>query len=928
MALSAVVNLGTNGNTGSTTITVSPSRNIEVGEFIVVLLSERDNGITSVADNSSQAGTANSYTQDQIRNNQDPFTFIYSCQVTRKILTTDVITATFAAVFGGKGMCVLSLTDADNTSQLDKTTDNSAGTGATYTSSAVTTTAQADEYAVGVAAFSISGVNAGTITADSPWTLQHNYKPAGYGYAAGSQVLTATGTPAFTGGWGATQTGQQTACIATYKGTAAGPFVYTKAGYGSCGATGSGPREGGTLPQPTPLTGLPWPVQPSPNPNNFLDHFLGSSLDSTKWTSVVSGTGAVTVTDSYLRCNCPTNSAAFVYYNTRLDKTKSQLWLICASEVTGNAAAEGPTFVMVVNGASAPAADTTTNILAKTLIRRVFDSGDTSIQDEHFSSASVRNWWNAATPAWETANANSVTDARTDDYYIVGLEIDAPNSRWRLVGVNESFGTAGTYEFDQGPMLVSITDWVTWANTRSNTDLWLVLGNPYNNLGATREIRVEWARYLEANGDARVFDGWFVSKDALTDGHRIKHTYSYDGKVFLPDSRTAWALDLGGGSPDNSDIQELCAVYDGVATDYMFYTGISSGTKSICVASAAHVANTGQGQTAAFTRYASNPILSLGAAGAFDEQQIGFACVVCDMTETNAGKRWKMLYTGQKVSDGKRRMGYATAPTATGPWTKQGQVLDVGSSGQNDEGSVYGMTVLWANGQWEVWYEGVEGTDEDGVRHLMRATGTDLGTLTKDGVTYYTAPTATASQSLTANLTTAPGRTVTVASTTGYEVDAAVVFSQDNTNDNWSASRVRKIASSTSLELYHGVTGFTTTYPAKVKQIASSPNFTPRRIARVGSEWWFYMNIWEPFHNAPEANYDSLLEEAYLFTHSGLTPAGGTPAIDHAVGAVGFRTTFTGRRSFENLTFLNEPFVDSRPQLDYSKFPKPKLRRR
>lgn len=224
MALTAPTVLGTNGNTGSTTIDVFPSRNVEVGEFIVVTLTERDWGISSLADNSAQAGTANSYTEDVAqKTTYDGFTYIYSCKVTRKILTTDRIRATFAGPNDGKSMAVYALPDANASSQLDKVTKIGAfGSSSTYGSGSVATTAQADEYAIGVAGYGGSGANAGTITADSPWTLQYSYKPTEYAGAHGTQVLTATGTPAFTGGWGATLTsGGQTACIATYKGTAA-----------------------------------------------------------------------------------------------------------------------------------------------------------------------------------------------------------------------------------------------------------------------------------------------------------------------------------------------------------------------------------------------------------------------------------------------------------------------------------------------------------------------------------------------------------------------------------------------------------------------------------------------------------------------------------------------------------------------------------
>ena len=225
MPLSALVKLGSNDNNGSTTITVSPSRDVQVGEFITVGLTERDNGFTSLADNSSQAGTANTYTQDVARTTADPFSWIFSCKVTRKILSTDTITATFAAIFGGKTMCVLALPDANASAQLDKTATAQGASSAVYSSGATATTAQADEYAVGCAVVSVTSVDPTTITADSPWTLQSSAVQSGYGGAHGSQVLTATGTPAFTGGWGATTNGQSSGVIATYKGTVAGPAV-------------------------------------------------------------------------------------------------------------------------------------------------------------------------------------------------------------------------------------------------------------------------------------------------------------------------------------------------------------------------------------------------------------------------------------------------------------------------------------------------------------------------------------------------------------------------------------------------------------------------------------------------------------------------------------------------------------------------------
>lgn len=618
---------------------------------------------------------------------------------------------------------------------------------------------------------------------------------------------------------------------------------------------------------------MTWPQLPAFNAANFLDHF--DSLDTAKWTSVTSGTGAVSVTDSYLKCDAPANSAAFVYRPTKIDKTKSQLWLACiAQQASGNP--QGPMHFAFLNGASAPAADTDTNIVAKTLVR--VNSGDgefDGMEYDYWSSGGTRTYWNGATNVWATGFAYAIPEpVRHDDYYITGLEMDAPNLRWRLFGMAQSFSTPGTYEFDQGWRLFAFTDWITWANTRSNADVWLVLGNPYNNNVANMETRVEWVRYAEALPGNSVMDAWVASKGpATTPEHQIRHLYSYDGLCFVPQDRTTWALAFG-GSYDSNDLQNPRVVWDGETTDYLFYTATGSSVKSIAVASATH--KTPQDNT--WTKYGSNPILSLGGGGADDEAFMLLGDVVCDKLDPNSGRRWKMIYAGGKVSDSKTRILYATAPAATGPWTKRGTIINVGGGGAKDEVECTFPVLIWHRERWEVWYEA---RDTGNLEYLLRATGTDLASLTKDS-TDYTATVVSANQALTANLDTAPGRSVTVASTSGYVKDAAVAVSQSSSGDVYGYSKIRKIVSGTVLELYHGLTGFTTTYPAKIKQFTASRNRSPRVVVKVGSEWWFYVTFWEPFfYTADDPNYAPILEEMHLYTHSAEDPSGATATIQY-----------------------------------------------
>src|SRR5438128_4450763 len=104
---------------------------------------------------------------------------------------------------------------------------------------------------------------------------------------------------------------------------------------------------------PTEAHPSAWPSLPPFSQNNFLEHFSGSDLDSSKWAAVTSGTGTVRVTDSYVGCSSgPTvQSAGFFYYAHKLHKTESQLWTVAISTMT----ATGPSrYFFIYNSAIPP----------------------------------------------------------------------------------------------------------------------------------------------------------------------------------------------------------------------------------------------------------------------------------------------------------------------------------------------------------------------------------------------------------------------------------------------------------------------------------------------------------------------------------------------------------------------------------------------
>jgi hypothetical protein len=332
-----------------------------------------------------------------------------------------------------------------------------------------------------------------------------------------------------------------------------------------------------------------WPTLPAFSSNNFVDHFSGSSLDSSKWAVLTTGTGSVTVTDSYVDCNSGSNaqSAAYLYYVNKLDKTKSQLWTIAVSNMTASGPARS---FFVYDSPTAPTLPGTySNWNANVRITGAINSGHSLnlLQTSYYDLSHTIHTWDGTGNTWSTAGVASVQPTRADDYYILGFEIDGPRAQWRLLGWCKTY--TGGYTFEQGLRMFELTDWVPWSNLEASTDLWLVLGNPYTDNRQRSEFRFEWVRYAENNTPV---EGWCNQKQSISVfDPSLRHVYSHDGVVFVPQDRTTGAVSEDPShSWENYGVSEPCAVYDGVSTDYLFYTGASNSDFAgrICLARAPH----------------------------------------------------------------------------------------------------------------------------------------------------------------------------------------------------------------------------------------------------------------------------------------------------------------------------------------------------
>lgn len=267
--MATVTKRGSNTNVGGSTLGLSPTAQLNVGDFVVAVVGGRDLAINGVADNSAQAGAANTWTEDAAYEvaGQDSFIAIYSCRITRNVLTSDVVTATFAAVGGSHLIALFLLDPIVSSTPFDVSSSRRyAAVTSPWTSNATATTVQADEILIGafnISAQSVNSTDANT-NADAPWTEEYFLTAGSSDMLIGSRVVTATGAYAFSGTKADGTDGTQTALIATYKVAAvAGPAtIPTAALQGVARANG--------LVQAVPLLAPFQPRDPAPYTITFL----------------------------------------------------------------------------------------------------------------------------------------------------------------------------------------------------------------------------------------------------------------------------------------------------------------------------------------------------------------------------------------------------------------------------------------------------------------------------------------------------------------------------------------------------------------------------------------------------------------------------------------------------------------------------------
>jgi hypothetical protein len=620
------------------------------------------------------------------------------------------------------------------------------------------------------------------------------------------------------------------------------------------------------------LLALAFTIDAQPT-SSFFDHFPGPALHP-RWVALTSGAGSVRVQDSVAELFSPSGAdASAMYHHLPIDKTKSQLWVFALSNHSGGTP---QWWLTLANSLSPPAAGAYASFDPNLRVRvsMVQASSTTKgILVNYWNLQHQRRQWSGSVNAWVSGSSVANTPAMADDYYLVGFEVDGLNGRWRILTWGRRSGTPGTFTVFQGLQLVSLTDWVPWSSLERTDNLWLILGEPFSDV-QPGGIRLDWVLY----DDGPRQEAWVNASDGGP--YHIRHWYGYENadgivQTFVPQDRTTIAVNVGaGGAWDSSRVKDQYVVKDG-ATYYLFYNS----SQSIGLATATD-------PDGPWVKEPTNPIFT-GIPNS-EESSVFDAGVILDQGETDPNRIWKMLYTGFGP-DGKFRMFYATAPTARGPWTRQGKVLDAGNPGALDELGVARARPIWENNQWYVFHS-VRKAGQNGNWNVSFSTGTSFTNLVKSNQPLV--PTVPALQTLTANLA---GRLVTVPDSSAFEADGAVLLRQSaSPGAGFAVSRIRKIASPTQIELYHGLDGFQASGPADIVLASSDQkNNEVAEVRKGGASWYLYVTN---FFGGSEST--GLLQASALTgPYQWVTAA--TPPVSKAL--------WGATRSNENMTFVHLP---------------------
>jgi PKD repeat protein len=222
-----------------------------------------------------------------------------------------------------------------------------------------------------------------------------------------------------------------------------------------------------------------------------------------------------------------------------------------------------------------------------------------------------------------------------------------------------------------------------YAWTKYSSNPVMDIGSP----GSWDDLYIENPFILK---DGATYKMWFSGTDSVSQLWKIGYATSPDGITWTKYGPNPVVTLGAGGSWDDSYVWAPTVIKDG-GTYKMWYSGSDGSNYRIGFATSP--------DGIAWTKYAGNPVLDLGAGSSWDDYLVYIPSVVYD------GLAYHMWYSGDDGSI--TRIGYASSVDGI-TWMKSGSnpVLELGSPGSWDSGIVWMPDVVPEGNVYRMWYGG------------------------------------------------------------------------------------------------------------------------------------------------------------------------------------------------------------------------------
>lgn len=215
-------------------------------------------------------------------------------------------------------------------------------------------------------------------------------------------------------------------------------------------------------------------------------------------------------------------------------------------------------------------------------------------------------------------------------------------------------------------------------------------GNPILPLGSSGEWDSESSGFVSVLSDGATYHMWYTGVDQA-ETYRIGYATSSDGLTWNKDA-TNPVLDVSnGGAFDDQEVWAPTVLYDG--SQYkMWYSGnFNAGGIGYAFAT----------NPTEWTRHGTAPVLARGGTGSWDQVSVFNPIVMYN------GSLYQMWYSGRSGQTGLWQTGYATSTDGI-TWEKHSNnpVLTVGAANEWDAAGAVAGSVLYVDGEYQMWYHG------------------------------------------------------------------------------------------------------------------------------------------------------------------------------------------------------------------------------